>query len=135
MPLLFKIYIYCCIGSFLYIVLINTMIKRLIKEEKHNIYLNTAYELWNNGSVLYQFISIFLPIINAVFSILALILIIGRIRYWITTKWNDLGYWIVGEFIKNHKHTKLKLFIVKNFFKPYLKTFNLHIIFRWRTMD
>lgn len=79
-----------------------------------NVYDDT-YALWYNVPLSYRIGAVFMPVLNAVFSIMVFVLLWVKIRWW----WYDLGHYLTLRFTKgkNFRHFRIKEFIIKTFFR------------------
>jgi hypothetical protein len=112
MPLLLQIYLYCVAGACIYVVLLTFVVKPFLNIDNE---YDATYALWNNVPLHYRIGAVFIPVLNAVFSFMVLVLIYTKIRWW----WYDLGHFITLRFTKgkNFRYFRAKEFVIKTFFR------------------
>lgn len=120
MPLLLDIYIWCVIGASFFVLLTNIIVSfclhndKIAERYKHEV-IFMAWQTWDQALFIYKLCAVFIPLINAVFSILLLVAIGAKIYYW----YLNFGYSLAGRFSKdnpNMRYYKLKCCIIHIFF-------------------
>ncbi len=122
MPILLQIYFYCVIGACIYIVLVTWISKTLLKEDEEFEYV---YNIWDSAPLRYKLLGVLVPVINLVFSLLALFMIFIKLKGWWFDLWTlKLGHFVVKQFTKTGlSHFRIKEWIVRTFFFSYIDTF------------
>lgn len=124
--ILLKIYIICTVLALLFMLLVITNIRKLAETGEHP-HLQVVMDLFTNAPKYYHFIAVFMPVLNIVFAVLALLTIVKMIRHYIFMARIKLGWKLVKRFSrKAYKHTVIKSFILNTFFpRPCLKMYLL----------
>jgi hypothetical protein len=114
--LILNIYLYCVLGSCLYVGLIIWIGGPIAKNDE--IFHGTYIE-WKTAPFHYKLGVIFIPVINLWFTILALLLIIGFIRY----QWWCIGLWLVKRMTRTTGRFRIKELMIRIFFRSHIDYF------------
>jgi hypothetical protein len=119
MSILIKIYLYSVAGACAYVVLFNVVFAYLHKNDKLSSPELHFLKSWADTPMRIKIVLVFIPLLNCVYAILAVLLILGQIWQW----YIDLGRIYIRKATKSMKHFELNNWIVYYFWHSQLDYF------------